>query len=149
MEEFQFNVKSRSNITNYSVVNFCAYHPILFYSLFLWLHPRHTEVPGPGIECQPQLQQYHILSPTAPGWVLIKPMPSQWPELLLSDSLPLPPFFRSFCHFFLEPHRWHTEVPRLGVQSRAVAAGLYQSHSNSRSEPRLRPTPHFTATPDP
>ena len=32
---------------------------------------------------------------------------------------------------------------------RAVAAGLYQSHSNAGSEPRLRPTPQLTATPDP
>ena len=32
---------------------------------------------------------------------------------------------------------------------RAVAAGRRQSHSNARSEPRLRPTPQLTATPDP
>ena len=31
----------------------------------------------------------------------------------------------------------------------AVAAGLSQSHSNAGSEPRLRPTPQLTATPDP
>ena len=31
----------------------------------------------------------------------------------------------------------------------AVATGLHQSHSNSGSEPRLRPTPQLTATPDP
>ena len=30
-----------------------------------------------------------------------------------------------------------------------VAAGLRQRHSNPRSEPRLRPTPQLTATPDP
>ena len=33
--------------------------------------------------------------------------------------------------------------------SRAAATGLHQSHSNSGSEPRLRPTPQLTATPDP
>ena len=32
---------------------------------------------------------------------------------------------------------------------RAVAAGLHQSHSNSGSKPCLRPTPQFTAMPDP
>ena len=32
---------------------------------------------------------------------------------------------------------------------RAIAAGLHQSHSNSGSEPHLRPTPQLTATPDP
>ena len=31
----------------------------------------------------------------------------------------------------------------------AVAASLRQSHSNSGSEPHLRPTPQLTATPDP
>ena len=31
----------------------------------------------------------------------------------------------------------------------AVAAGLRQSHSNAGSEPRLKPTPQLTATPDP
>ena len=32
---------------------------------------------------------------------------------------------------------------------RAVAAGLRHSHSNARSEPRLRPTLQLMATPDP
>ena len=32
---------------------------------------------------------------------------------------------------------------------RAVATGLHHSHSNVRSETRLRPTPPLTATPDP
>ena len=31
----------------------------------------------------------------------------------------------------------------------AVVAGLHHSHSNAGSEPRLRPTPQLTATPDP
>ena len=31
----------------------------------------------------------------------------------------------------------------------ATAAGLYQSHSNSESEPCMRPTPQLTPTPDP
>ena len=34
-------------------------------------------------------------------------------------------------------------------QIEAVAAGLRQSHSNTRSETRLRPTPQLTATLDP
>ena len=40
-----------------------------------------------------------------------------------------------------------------GSQARGLigagAASLYQSHSNTRSEPSLRPTQQFTATPDP
>ena len=31
----------------------------------------------------------------------------------------------------------------------ATAAGLHQSHSNARSEPRLQPTAQLTASPDP
>ena len=34
-------------------------------------------------------------------------------------------------------------------QNRATAAGLYHSHSNTRSEPHLRPTAQLMATPDP
>ena len=34
-------------------------------------------------------------------------------------------------------------------QIRAIAAGLYHSHSNARSEPCLRPTPQLKAIPDP
>ena len=41
------------------------------------------------------------------------------------------------------------EVPRLGVQIRAVDTGLHRSHSNAGSEPHLGPTPQLTATPDP
>ena len=32
---------------------------------------------------------------------------------------------------------------------RVLAAGLHHSRSNEGSEPRLRPIPQFTATPDP
>ena len=51
---------------------------------------------------------------------------------------------------FLGPHAWHVEVPsRARGRIGAVAAGLHHSHSNAGSEPRLRPTPQLTATPDP
>ena len=54
-----------------------------------------------------------------------------------------------YCLFvFLGLHLWQTEVPRLEVQS-AVAAGLHQNHSNTRSEPHLCPKPQLTATPNP
>ena len=39
------------------------------------------------------------------------------------------------------------EAPRLGVESGAVATGLHHSHSNTRSEPHLQPTPQLMATP--
>ena len=41
------------------------------------------------------------------------------------------------------------EVPRLGVQSGATAAGLRHSHSKAGSEPHLQATPQLIATPDP
>ena len=67
-------------------------------------------------------------------------------------------FFLVFCLFlllllllFLGLLLRHMEVPRLGVESelKPPAYGLRQSHSNIRSEPRLRPTPQLTAMPDP
>ena len=54
-------------------------------------------------------------------------------------------------HFFLV----FTAAPSAygGYQARgriqAVAAGLRHSHSNSRSDPGLQPTPQLTAAPDP
>jgi len=59
-------------------------------------------------------------------------------------------FFFFFCLFAIS---WAALTAYGGSQARgrigAVAAGLYQSHSNARSEPRLRPTPQLTATPNP
>ena len=61
--------------------------------------------------------------------------------------------FFVFCLFvflpFLGPLPWCMEVPRLGGQIGAVAAGLCQSHSNAGSNLRLQPTPQLTATLDP
>ena len=56
-------------------------------------------------------------------------------------------FFLVFCPFRAAPAAYgdsHAKGP-IG----AVAAGLRQSHSNTRSELRLRPTPQLTATPHP
>ena len=61
----------------------------------------------------------------------------------------------SFCLFFavvvVVAISWAAPAAYGGSQARgqigAVAAGLLQSHSNARSEPRLRPTPQLTATP--
>ena len=62
-----------------------------------------------------------------------------------------------FNHFFfflgLFAISWAASTAYGGSQARglirAVAASLRQSHSNMESEPRLRPTPQLTATPDP
>ena len=50
---------------------------------------------------------------------------------------------------FLGLHLQHMEVPRLGGQIGGVAVGLHHSHNNTRSEPRLQPTPQLTVTVDP
>jgi len=63
--------------------------------------------------------------------------------------------FRNFFFFFfgLFAISWAAPAACGDSQARgligAVAAGLHQSHSNTGSEPRLQPTPQFTATPDP
>ena len=49
-------------------------------------------------------------------------------------------------NFFLQPHLWHMEVPRLGVE---LELQLLQGHTNARSEPHLRPMPQLVAMPDP
>ena len=57
-------------------------------------------------------------------------------------------FFNCLFSLFL----WADPAAYGGSQARgpirAVASGLRQSHSNSRSKPHLRPTPQLTATPD-
>ena len=56
-------------------------------------------------------------------------------------------FFLSFCYFLgCSCDIWR--FPGWG-QIGAIAAGLYQSHSNAGSELRLQPTQQPTATPDP
>ena len=50
---------------------------------------------------------------------------------------------------FLGPHLHHMEVPRLGGQIGAAAAGLHHSHSHARSELHLQSTPQLSAMPDP
>ena len=58
-----------------------------------------------------------------------------------------------FIFFVFLLFLWAALAAYGGSQARgrigAVATGLRQSHSNAGSEPRLRPTPQLTATPDP
>ena len=62
-------------------------------------------------------------------------------------------FIYSCIYFCLFAFSRAAPVAYGGSQARdligAVAAGLHQSHSNTRSEPRLQPTPQLTAIPDP
>ena len=71
--------------------------------------------------------------------------------LLVSVSLH-PPIFCLFFFFFLAIS-WASSAAYAGSQVRgriaAIAASLRHSHSNTRSELCLQPTPQLTATPDP
>ena len=51
------------------------------------------------------------------------------------------------CFFRATPEAYGASQARGLI--RATAAGLHQSHRNTRSEPRLQPMPQLTATPDP
>ena len=67
-----------------------------------------------------------------------------------SEQSPLDLSLRVFLFFFA-----FRAAPTAygGSQARGlmgtIGAGLGHSHSNARSEPRLRPTPQLTAMPDP
>ena len=56
-------------------------------------------------------------------------------------------FYYYFCLFRAAPMAYGGSQARDLI--RAVAAGLFHSHSNARSEPGLRATPQLTAMPDP
>ena len=96
----------------------------------------------------------HVLAPTLPcsvasasSFLLSGP---QFPFLENGDRcVGLGFFFFLFCFvcFFLGPHPWHMEVPRLGIRVRAAAAS--HSHSDTRSEPYLQPKPQLVAVLDP
>ena len=58
-------------------------------------------------------------------------------------------FFGFFVCLFFVFSRVTCGGSQTGGLISAVAAGLCQSHSNTGSEPRWRPTPQLTAMPDP
>ena len=56
-------------------------------------------------------------------------------------------FFFFFCFFRATPAAYGGSQAKGLIE--ATAAGLHHSHSNTRSELHLQPTPQLTATPDP
>ena len=68
------------------------------------------------------------------------------PQVIDEEILSLEKMSSHFF-FFLGPHPWHMEVSSLGGPIRAVATSIPHSHSNTRSEPGLKPAPQLTATP--
>ena len=114
----------------------------LLFGVF-WLHPGHMEVPGQGSNLSHpmlQLQQCWILNP-------LHHMRNSTLTLVLSHKANLNFFFCLFAISWAAPEAYG------GSQARgligAAAAGLRQSHSNTGSQPSLRPTPQLTATLDP
>ena len=53
-----------------------------------------------------------------------------------------------FCFFFRSPLVAYRRSPARSW-IRVAAASLHHSHSNTRSQPCLQPTPQLAATPDP
>ena len=86
---------------------------------------------------------YHIGDDSLENVVIAMTQSGRFWQEYSSHSLQ---FLFFILFYFLRPYPQHMEIPRLGVQLAAIAAGLYHSHSN---KPRLRPTPQLIATPDP
>ena len=65
--------------------------------------------------------------------------------MLISHTFPLLIVYLAFFFFFFLAYESSQARDWIG----AVAASLHHSHSDARSEPRLRPTPQLVAMPDP
>ena len=92
-------------------------------------------------------RQYHFLLPK-----FRINRASRYLELSPPKKNPAVEFSYLFIYFFVfsfraAPTAYGGSLARSLI--RAIAAGLHQSHSYTRSEPRLQPTPQLTATPDP
>ena len=95
---------------------------ILFLNLFsFWPSAQHADVPGPGIESEPQ-QQHELCSDN-------------------TRSFFLGGLFRATLGAYGGSQARGPTV--------AAAAGLHHSHSNVGSEACLPPPPQLTAMPDP
>ena len=78
-----------------------------------------------------------------------------WEPGLPGMSIKLKYLYFIFIYLFICLFAFSRAAPEAygGSQARdligAIAASRHHSHSNTRSEPRLRPTPQLTATSDP
>ena len=101
---------------------------------------------GPCVPWSPQVLQPPSLEP-AVLWLRLGALVCR---VLLPDGVFFVFLFFLFCLFVFSRA---APVAYGGFQARgpigAIAAGLYHSHSNIRSEPHLQPTPQLMATPDP
>ena len=111
-----------------------------------------SQVPSTSLVTLPQaiwiiffpLNQIHISLPPSP-WFISVPLnavPYIYHLFLFFLS-----FFFSFVFFRASPTAHGSSLSRGLI--RATAANLGHSHSNTRSELSLWPTPHLTAMPDP
>ena len=75
------------------------------------------------------------------------PLPHCLNYYTFGESLEVIPHFCLFVFSRAAPEAYGGSQAR--GQIRSVATTLCQSHSNTGSEPRLRPTPELTPTPDP
>ena len=131
---------------------------LLFFFFLFWLRSWHVEIPGPGIKPMlqlqpaPQLQQGLILNPLHhkgtsydltfdPSWRMLHVHLRMYILLLLvgtfctqllSPSGLICSFF--LLGFFLGPHPWHVEIPRLGVRSELQLLAYTTATAMPRSE---------------
>ena len=68
-------------------------------------------------------------------------------KIIIQINLEERSFF--FLFFFLGPNPWHTEVPRIGVQSEPQLPACTIATVTSDLSRFLRPTAQLTAKPDP
>ena len=124
--------------------------------LQLLAYPTATAMPDPSHICDLRcsLWQCHILNPLseARDQTCIYVDTSQVPNLLShkrnsQGKYLLHPHFNFFCLFMATSAAYGGSQAR--GQTGAASAGLYHSHSNTRSEPHLRPTPQLMAMLDP
>ena len=152
---------------NIPLCGYTTFYLFTFIDLFFLPHPWPLEIPGPGIESEPQL----------------RPMPQLWQCQILDllcqsgnscilfihssvDTLKRPfglfatfwilwiMLLRTFFFFFFFALLFRASSTAYGNSQargwiRTVATGVYHSHSNSGSEPSLQPTPQLTETPSP
>ena len=128
--------------TSWFLVGFVSAVPQqeLTLSFFLsFFHVQFMEVPRLWLELELQLPAYttatamlYSLNPLSRARDRIEVlMNSSWVHCHWTTTGTL------FCFLGLYP--WHLEVPRLGVELRAAAAGLHHCHSNT-GKPHLWPT---------
>ena len=118
------------------------------YTYILWPHWWHMEVPGPEIESGHRYDLHRSCS-NAGSFNALRWAGERTRTIAATQATAVGFFFFFFFFFFFRA----APLAYGGSQARgrigAADAGLHHSHSNTKSELHLQPTPQLTATPDP